>query len=151
MRQYYLVNLLSFRGVPLPVSLDMLKEIKKIQKEDREGFVLDNGKKDILFAGKLLEKGAIGSDLSHFYALHILYKGRGQDLANVTLTEQLRLEVFVRVLTEEMGGNTVLREEFRKIGEEIDKEWFYDRESPIVKQQIFIRRKLSNSNFRNRG
>ena len=103
---------------------------------------LSDKEKDILFAAKLLDQSLIGNDMSYSNDLKELYSGRESELADLSLQEQLRLEAFLKAITEGLQGNNGLRDKFRAIGEEIDRKWFYDQSSSVVRQQVFIRGQL---------
>lgn len=133
---------LSLRGIPQAVALGVSEEIARIQHEDKDGILFGKDNKDILFVAKLLEEGIIDNDISSFYVLKDLFRGKETELTNLSVDVQLRLEAFVKVVMQELKGSTGLRERFIKIGEGINRQWFYDRSSDAVKQQIFIRQKL---------
>ena len=98
-------------------------------------------KNSITFAKIAQEKGLFTDDLSYWNKLTSLYESLGRELPP-SFYDRLRLEAFLKVIVEGLQGNNGLRDKFRAIGEEIDRKWFYDQSSSVVRQQVFIRGQL---------
>lgn len=114
--------------------------------------ITDLNIEDVNFLERLILNGIIDKNVAWFETLKNLYKERQSDFDALPPEIKLRLEAFTQAIMQEVQENrTDLRTKFTELGEQLDREWFYNKDRIAFKEQKFIADKLRNRGAGNKS